>query len=329
MGAQPNGKPRVFITRKIPHEPLQRLQASCEVHVWEEDSPPPRSRLLDELALADGVLTMLTERIDREALDAAPRLRVISNYAVGYDNIDVEAASERGIPVGNTPGVLTETTADQAFMLLLAAARRLPESMQYIRDGRWTTWSPLQMLGQEVHGATLGIVGLGRIGYAVAQRAQGFGMRILYHGGSDPEYAERTGAQAVSLETLLRESDFISLHVPLNEQTRHMIGAAQFAQMKETAILVNTARGGVVDQAALLAALRQRTIAAAALDVTDPEPLPADHPLLALDNCIVVPHLGSATHSTRERMGRIAAENLLLGLRGEPLLHCVNPPGLP
>lgn len=321
----PNSKPRVFITRTIPEKPLKMIVAECEVIVWDAENPPPRPKLLDELALADGVVSMLTEKIDREALDAAPKLRVISNYAVGYDNVDVEAASERDIPVGNTPGVLTETTADQAFMLLLAAARRLPESMRYITDGQWQTWFPLQMLGQEVSGATLGIIGLGRIGFAMAQRAKGFGMKILYYGGSNTDYARHSGAKKVDLETLLAESDFISIHAPLNDNTRGMIGAEELQLMKESSILINTSRGGVIQTDALLHALKNNIIGSAALDVTDPEPLPSDHPLLELDNCIVVPHLGSATHQTRERMGLIAAENLLLGLRGERLSHCVNP----
>ncbi|MDQ7027842.1 MAG: D-glycerate dehydrogenase [Anaerolineae bacterium] len=321
----PDSKPRVFITRTIPEKALKMIAAACEVIVWDAETPPPRPKLLDELALADGVVSMLTEKIDREALDAAPKLRIISNYAVGYDNVDIEAASERDIPVGNTPGVLTETTADQAFMLLLAAARRLPESIKYVKEGQWQTWFPLQMLGQEVSGATLGIIGLGRIGYAMTKRAKGFGMKFLYHGGSTIEYVERSGAKKVDLETLLTQSDFISIHAPLNDDTRGMIGAEELKLMKNTAILINTARGGVIQTDALLHALKNNIIASAALDVTDPEPLPSDHPLLALDNCIVVPHLGSATHQTRERMGEIAAENLLLGLRGEHLTHCVNP----
>jgi lactate dehydrogenase-like 2-hydroxyacid dehydrogenase len=268
---------------------------------------------------------MLTERMDQAALDAAQKLRVISNFAVGYDNVDVAAATLRGIPVGNTPGVLTEATADQAFMLMLAGARRLVESVQYIRDGNWQTWYPLQLLGQDVHGATLGIIGLGRIGHAMAKRGRGFDMRILYHGGSNQEYAQDVGAQAVDLDTLLRESDFVSIHVPLNDSTRRLIGARELALMKASAVLVNTARGGIVDTAALVDALQRGVIACAALDVTDPEPIPPDHPLMKLPNCVIAPHLGSATWKTRERMGMLAAENLLAGLRGERLPYCVNP----
>lgn len=318
-------KPRVFITRMIPEKPLAMIRTACDVVVWEEEMPPPRHKLLDQLALADGVVSMLTERIDREALDAAPKLRVISNFAVGYDNVDVAAATERGIPVGNTPGVLTEATADQAFMLMLAGARRLVESVQYIRDGKWQTWYPLQLRGQDVYGATLGIIGLGRIGYAMGKRARGFNMRILYHGGSNQEFADDLHARAVDLDTLLCESDFVSIHVPLNDKTRRMIGARELSLMKPTAVLVNTARGGVIDTAALVDALQNNTIACAALDVTDPEPIAPDHPLMQLANCVIAPHLGSATWKTRELMGVLAAENLLAGLRGERLPHCVNP----
>lgn len=318
-------KPRVFISRNIPEKPLQMIQAECDVHVWDDELPPPRAKLLDQLALADGAVVMLTERIDQEVLDAAPKLRVLSNYAVGYDNIDVVAATEHGIPVGNTPGVLTETTADQAFALLMASARRLVEGVEYVRDGQWQTWYPLQLLGRDIHGATLGIIGLGRIGYAMAKRAQGFGMKILYHGGSTIEYAERSGAKQVDLDTLLKESDFISIHIPLNDNTRGLIGSRELGLMKETAILINTARGGIVDSDALVEALKNNSIAYAALDVTEPEPIAANHPLVTLDNCIVVPHLGSATWATRERMGVLAADNLLAGLRGEVLPHCINP----
>lgn len=317
-------KPRVFISRTIPDKPLNMLNGYCELRIWNKETPPPRPKFLDELAQADGVITMLTEKVDRAALDAAPKLKVISNYAVGYDNIDIKAASERQIPVGNTPGVLTETTADQAFTLLLAAARRLVEGVHYVRDGQWQTWNPIQLLGRDVHGATLGILGLGRIGYAVARRAQGFGMKILYFGGSNQAYAARVYAKSVDLRTLLSQSDFVSIHTPLTAETHHMIGKGEFKLMKKTAILVNTARGAIVDTDALVRALQVGEIGAAALDVTDPEPIPAEHPLVSMENCIVVPHLGSATWQTRERMGVLAVDNLLAGLRGERLPHCVN-----
>lgn len=318
-------KARVYISRMIPEKPLKMLEDFAEVHIWEGETPPPRAKLLDELALADGAIVMLTEKINQEALDAAPKLRVLSNYAVGYDNIDIDAATARGIPIGNTPGVLTETTADQAFALLLAAARRVVEGVDYVKAGQWQSWNPIQLLGYEVNGATLGIIGLGRIGYAMAKRAQGFGMRLLYHGGSNREYAAKVGATAVDLESLLRESDFISIHCPLNENTRGMIGAKEFAMMKASAILINTARGAIIQNDALLEALQTGKIAGAALDVTEPEPIAANHPLVLEPRCLVVPHLGSATWKTRERMGILAAENLIAGLKGEKLPHIVNP----
>lgn len=314
---------RIFISRMIPDAPLQRLREACEVHVWEGDTAPPPDVMQAEIQQADGLLCMLTEKISADLIAQAPNLKVIVNYAVGYDNIDIAAATERGIPVGNTPGVLTEATADQAFTLLLAAARRLQEAIDYVKNGEWKTWNPIQILGRELNGSTLGIIGLGRIGCAMARRAKGFGMKIVYHGGGS--CAEEVGAEKVDLETLLRESDFISLHTPLTDKTRGLFGAEQFAMMKPTSILVNTARGGVVQTDALIEALKTGEIGFAALDVTDPEPLPADHPLLDLPNCIVAPHLGSATHTTRTRMGEMAAEDLLRGLQGERLLRCVNP----
>ncbi|MCA9913639.1 MAG: D-glycerate dehydrogenase [Anaerolineae bacterium] len=316
-------RPRIYISRMIPERPLTLLREHCDVHIWQEDTPPPAEEISAQVQQADAFLSMLTEKVDRALIESAPSLKVICNYAVGYDNIDIAAATERGIPVGNTPGVLTEATADQAFTLLLAAARRLPEAIAYVQNGEWKTWNPIQLLGQELHGSTLGIIGLGRIGCAMARRAKGFGMRILYHGGGG--CAEEVGAEATSLENLLRESDFISLHTPLTDKTRGLFGAEQFAMMKRSAILVNTARGGIIQTDALLQALQTRQIAFAALDVTDPEPLPADHPLLDLPNCIVAPHLGSATHATRTRMGEMVADDLLRGLRGERLEHCVNP----
>lgn len=315
-------KPPVYVTRRIPDDGLSLLREHCEVRLWDGDLPPPRDVLLRAIAGTEGVLTMLTDRVDAAFFDAAPALKVVSNYAVGVDNIDVPEATRRGIPVGNTPGALTDTTADLAFALLLAAARRIVEGAQYVQSGAWKTWGPMTLLGQDVHGATLGIVGMGRIGQAVAQRARGFDMRVLYSGGHPGEQVE---AEPVSLDDLLRRSDFVSLHVPLTPQTRGLIGARELALMKPTAILINTARGPVVDVKALYAALKNGTIAVAALDVTDPEPVPLDDPLLALDNCLIIPHLGSASHTTRGKMARMAAENLLAGLRGERLPNCVNP----
>jgi glyoxylate reductase len=249
-------KPKVYVTRRIPDAGLQLLNDACDVRMWEGDTPPPRETLLAAVREAEGVLALLSESIDGELLDAAPNLKVVSNFAVGYDNIDIAAATARGIPVGNTPGVLTETTADLAFALLLSAARRLGESEQYVHEGKWKTWSPTLLLGQDVYGATLGLLGFGRIGQATARRGKGFGMRILYHGGSDQDAAREIGAEERSLDDLLKASDFISVHTPLNDNTYHLIDARALALMKPTAILVNTARGGIIDPAALYAALK-------------------------------------------------------------------------
>jgi glyoxylate reductase len=304
---------RCFVTRELPGPALERLAEVHDVEVWPERLPPPPAELRRHVAEAEGLLSMLTDRIDDALLDAAPRLRAIANYAVGYDNIDVEAAAGRGIAVGNTPDVLTDATADLAFALLLAAARRLPGAAASIPAGEWVTWEPAAFLGFDVHGATLGIVGRGRIGDAVAQRAAGFDMEVLVHSRSS----------GLSLEELLERSDFVSLHCPLTPDTHHLIDAAALARMKTTAILINTARGPIVDQAALTDALHAGTIAGAALDVTDPEPLPADDPLLGAPNVVVVPHIGSATHATRERMADMAVENLLAALDGRPMPHAV------
>jgi len=316
------GRPRVFVARRIPDEGLDAVRAVCDADVWPDDLPPPRAELLRRVRGCDGILTLLTDRVDDELLDmAGPGLKVVSNYAVGYDNVDVAACARRGIPVGNTPGVLTDTTADLAWALLMAAARRLPEGDRYVRAGEWKTWGPLLLLGPDVHGATLGIVGFGRIGQAVARRAQGFGMRILYHDVQPvpDEVAGPLGATFVPLETLLAESDFVSLHVNLTEETRHLINAVTLAAMKPTAVLVNTSRGPVIDGLALADALREGVIWAAALDVTDPEPIPMDDPLVGLDNCLIVPHIASASRATRGKMAAMAAANLIAGVRGEPL----------
>ncbi|HEY7735874.1 MAG TPA: D-glycerate dehydrogenase [Candidatus Limnocylindrales bacterium] len=321
-------RPRVFVARIIPDDGLRPVTESTDADIWQEDLPPPRDELLRRVAGCDGVLTLLTDGVDAEFLDAAgPQLKVVSNYAVGFDNVDVAECTRRGVPVGNTPGVLTETTADLAWALLMAAARRLPEGDRYVRDGRWRTWGPLLLLGPDVHGGTLGIVGFGRIGQAVAQRARGFGMTILYHDvGRAAEAVEaELGATFVPFEELLERSDFVSLHVNLTPETRGLIDAAALRRMKPTSILVNTSRGPVIDTDDLVAGLRAAEIAAAALDVTDPEPLPADHPLIAMDNCLVVPHIASASRATRGRMAAMAAANLLAGIRDERLPTPVNP----
>jgi lactate dehydrogenase-like 2-hydroxyacid dehydrogenase len=311
-------KPRVYVTRQVPAKGITMLRHECQVEVWAGELPVPRDILLQKVRDIDGLYSLLTDHVDQELLDTAPSLRVVSNMAVGYDNIDVAACTARGIPVGHTPGVLTDTTADFAFALLMTAARRIVEGVDYVRAG------PTLLMGPDVHGATLGIVGIGRIGQAVARRARGFEMRILYF---DPYVSDAgiAGATSVDLDTLLVESDFVTLHVPLTETTHHFISRKELDKMKPTVVLVNTSRGGVVDPEALYEALRDEKIAYAALDVTEPEPIPVDHPLLTLPNCIVVPHVASASVATRTKMATIAAENLLAGLQGQPLPHCVNP----
>lgn len=324
----PSGRPRVFVARIIPDDGLAPVLAACDARVWEDELPPPRDELLRAVEGCDGILTLLTDRVDDELLDrAGPGLKVVSNFAVGFDNIDVPACTRRGIPVGNTPGVLTDTTADLAWALLMAAARRVAEGDRFVRAGRWRTWGPMLLMGPDVHGGTLGIVGFGRIGQAVARRAMGFGMTTLYYDTRRADAAVETGfgATFVSLEELLARSDFVSLHVNLTDETRHLVNPERLRSMKPTAVLVNTSRGPVVDQRALFEALRDGVIGAAALDVTDPEPIATDDPLLTLDNCLVVPHIASASRATRGKMAAMAAANLLAGIRGERLPTPVNP----
>jgi glyoxylate reductase len=319
-------RPRVFVTRQLPGDALARLAEQVSLRVWEEPLPPSRKVLLDEAREVNGLITLLTDRIDEPLLTQAPGLRAVSNVAVGYDNIDVAACTARRIPVGNTPGVLTETTADFAFALLMGLARRVAEADTYVREGRWKTWEPGLLLGTDVYGATLGLVGLGAIGTAMARRARGFGMRLLYVNRQPrPELEAELGLTRVDKATLLAESDFVSLHVPLNAGTRHWLGRADFAAMKHGALLVNTARGPVVDQAALVEALASGHLGGAALDVTDPEPLPPDSPLLKLPNVLLAPHIASASHATRGRMASMAVDNLLAALEGRKPPHCVNP----
>ena len=313
---------RVFVTRPIPEVGLSAVREVAEVDVWPEELPPPREVLLERVRGVDGLLSLLSDRIDSEVLDAAGSgLKVIANYAVGYDNIDVAECRARGIAVGNTPGVLTETTADLAFALLMAVARRLPEGYDFVRDDRWQTWGPLLLLGPDIHGSTLGIVGFGRIGREMARRAQGFGMRTLYSSRTraTPAVETELGATFVELDELLAESDFVSLHTALTADTRGLIDARAIARMKEGAVLINTSRGAVVEQVALAEALRSGHLFGAGLDVTDPEPMRGDDPLLALPNCLVVPHVGSGSVRTRDRMAEKTAANLIAGLRGEPL----------
>jgi len=310
---------KVYLTRVIPESGMKRLKDYCDIEFWRDDAPVPREVLLEKVKGVDGILSMLSDPIDEDVMDAAgEQLRVISNYAVGYDNIDLDAAAARNIAVCNTPGVLTNATADLAFTLLMAASRRIIEGVDYVRDDKWITWGPKLLRGYDVWNSTLGIIGLGRIGAAMAVRARGFKMRVLYYnGGRRSEYETECGALMVeSLDQLLTESDFVSIHCPLNSDTKGLIDSSALRKMKNSAVLINTARGPVIDTDALYDALENNEIAYAALDVTDPEPLRANHPLLKLPNCIVIPHLGSATLSTRDKMAEIAAENLIAVLEG-------------
>jgi glyoxylate reductase len=320
-------KPKVFVTRILPDVGLDRIKAACDADIWIDPLPPSAEVLRQKLPGCDGLVSLLTDKIDGPVMDLAPRLKVISNFAVGFNNIDIPAATARGIAVGNTPGVLTDATADMAFCLLIGAARRLVEGHLYSKSGAWKTWEPLGHLGQDLAGRTLGVVGLGRIGYALARRCRlGWDMKVLYHDVFPSAKAEsELGAERVDFDTLLADSDFVSLHTDLNEQTRGMMGVAQFKTMKRTAILINTARGPLVDQKALAEALKSGTIFAAGLDVTDPEPPLPNEPLLKLPNCIIAPHIASATVRTRNAMAEICANNLVAGLTGQHLPAWVNP----
>ncbi|NLE07752.1 MAG: D-glycerate dehydrogenase [Dehalococcoidales bacterium] len=321
-------KPRVFVSRIISDVAIEKLSKEADVEIWPEELPPSYEILTEKVRNAEGLLSLLTDRIDAALMDAAPKLKVVSNLAVGYDNIRIPEATKRGIAVSNTPEVLTETTADLAFALLMAAARRVVEADKFTRAGKWKTWGPGLMLGQDIHHATLGIAGMGRIGREMAKRAAGFSMRILYYDEfRQPEAVEKQlGLEKVAtLDELLTESDFISLHVPLTEKTKHLIGREQFAKMKPTAVLVNSSRGPVVDQKALYEALKSNTIFAAGLDVTETEPISPDDPLLTLDNVIILPHIASGSYITREKMAVMAVDNIIAGLRGEKLPECVNP----
>lgn len=315
-------KPNVVVTRRVPRAGLERVQEACNMRLWDSDEPIPRETLLEWVQGIDGLYCLLTERIDDELLDAAgPSLKVVSTMSVGYDHVDVAACQKRNVAVGNTPGVLTDTTADFALTLMLAAARRLSEGIDAVRNGQWSTWKPEWLAGYDLHGSTVGIVGLGRIGSAVARRVRGFDCRILYY---DPypndSVAASVGAEYADMDTLLAESDFISIHTQLTPETHNLFNAETFRKMKPTAILVNTSRGGTVDHDALYDALKNGQIAAAGLDVTIPEPLPPDHKLLTLPNCVIAPHIASASYATRSKMAVLAAENLIAGVTGQPLV---------
>lgn len=311
---------RVFISRRVASEAIEMLHAVAEVKVWEEDRAIPRDVLLREVAGVDALLSLLTEKIDAELLDAAgDNLKVVANMAVGFDNFDVLAMSRRGVVGANTPGVLTETTADFAFALMMAAARYVPQGVEYVRAGKWKTWEPSLFVGQDIHHATVGIVGLGRIGLEFARRARGFDMQVLYYDVNrrEADFERQHGIEYREFEVLLAESDFVTIHVDLNDSTRKLFNAERFKRMRKTAYLINAARGPIVDTEALYEALRSGQIAGAALDVTDPEPLPADHPLLKLGNCLVSPHIASASVRTRTNMAKLAAENIVNVLQGK------------
>lgn len=317
---------QIAMTRKIPAVGLETLQPVGNVKVWPEQLPPSREKLFELAEGCDAVVSTLNDRIDPEFLDANPSLKVVSNFAVGYDNIDVDACTERGVAVCITPDVLTDTTADFAFALLMAVARRVSESHQSIPRGEWKTWEPLGYLGQDIHGSTLGIVGMGRIGTAMAKRAAGFDMKVIYSDQFRNERAEQElGVEHVDFDDLLSRSDFISVHVPLTPETKGLFGANEFKKMKDSAVLINTARGPVVDTDALVVALNNNTIWGAGLDVTDPEPLPAEHPLLKIDRAVVCPHIASASETTRSQMAKLAADNVKAVLQGTEPPRCLNP----
>jgi len=320
-------KPRIFVTRLIPEIGLEMVRQEADVEVWQDPLPPPYQTLVQKVKGMDALLCLLTDKIDENLMDAiGPQAKVISQMAVGFDNIDIPAATARGIPIGNTPGVLTDTTADFAWALLMAAARWVVQGDRFTRAGKWNTWGPIDFLGPDVTGATLGIIGFGRIGQGLAKRAQGFDMRILYFDRRrHPESEKKYNAQFVDLNTLLSESDFVSLHTDLSQETHHLIDDERLKTMKPSGILINTARGPIVDSMALYRALSSGTIACAALDVTDPEPIKPGHPLLTLDNILITPHIASASYKTRNKMATMAAENLIAGLKDERLPNCVNP----
>jgi glyoxylate reductase len=327
MKSASNTLPEVFITRLIPEAGLRLLRGTCTLNIWLDEIPPLREEILKHVDHVEGILSLLTDQIDGEIMDAAgPNLKVISNHAVGVDNIDLQAATIRKIPVGNTPGILTETTADFAFALMMTVARRIVEADTFVHQNHWRTWSPSLLLGQDIAGATLGIVGYGRIGQAMAKRAVGFGMQVIYFDPlAKPDEISSSLAQPVDLNTLVSLSDFISIHTPLTDATYHLFDEKLFSLMKPTAIIINTARGAVVDPEALYHALKEHRIARAAIDVTDPEPISPDSPLLRLDNLIITPHIASASTATRDKMAIMAAENLIAGLSGRRLPNCVNP----
>jgi glyoxylate reductase len=321
-------KPKVYVTRELPERGMKIIRERFDAEVWPEYGPPPKEEIIRKARNVDALVTLLSDKIDAEVFDAAPKLKIVAQMAVGFDNIDVAEATKRGIYVTNTPGVLTETTADFAWALLMAIARRVVEADRYVRSGQWkVSWHPSMLLGRDVYGATLGIVGAGRIGTAVARRAKGFNMKILYYDvvPMPPEIEKELGAKRVDLDTLLRESDFVSIHVPLMKETYHLINEEKLRLMKKTAYLINNSRGPVIDEKALYKALKEGWIAGAALDVFEQEPTPVDNPLLKLDNVVVAPHISSASYETRSRMAEMVAENLVAFFEGKTPPNLVNP----
>jgi glyoxylate reductase len=319
-------QPKVYITRRIPESGIKLLQESCDVEIWDSDDVVPRDVFLKAISDKDAVLCLLTDKVDAETMDVAKSVKIFANMAVGFDNIDVEECTKRGVMASNTPGVLTDTTADFAFTLLMSAARRIREGHEFIQAGKWETWGPLLLMGQDIHHATLGLIGLGRIGTEMARRGQGFSMRVIYNDVVRREDLEQElGLEYADFDTVLRESDFVSMHVPYMPATHHLISTEQLAMMKQSAVLINTARGPIVDPQALYTALKSGEIWAAGLDVTDPEPIPMDDPLLTLDNCLIAPHIASASFNTRSDMSELAANNILAALSGERPPTILNP----
>ncbi len=321
-------KPKVYVTRELLERGMKIIRERFDVEVWPEYGPPPKEEIIRKVRDVDALVTLLSDKIDAEVFEAAPKLKIVAQMAVGYDNIDVAEATKRGIYVTNTPGVLTETTADFAWALLLAVARRVVEADKYVRTGQWkVSWHPSMLLGRDVYGATLGIIGAGRIGRAVARRAKGFNMKIIYYDvvPMPPEDEKELGARLVDLDTLFREADFVSIHVPLTKETYHLVNEDKLKLMKKTAYLINNSRGPVVDEKALYKALKEGWIAGAALDVFEQEPTPMDNPLLKLDNVVVAPHISSASYETRSRMAEMVAENLVAFFEGRQPPNLVNP----
>jgi glyoxylate reductase len=319
-------KPKIYVTRELPERGLKVLKQHFDAEVWLEYAPPPKKVIIDKARNVDALATLLSDKMDAEVFDAAPKLKIVCQLAVGFDNIDVPEATKRGIYVTNTPEVLTDTTADFAWALVMALARRVVEADKYVRTGQWKVgWHPNMMTGRDVYGTTIGIVGAGRIGYAVAKRAKGFDMKILFYDVIPRPEIEKLGAKKVDLDTLLKESDFVTIHVPLMKETHHLVNEQRLRLMKKTAYLVNNSRGPVVDEKALFKALKEGWIAGAGLDVFEQEPTPFDNPLLKLDNVVVAPHISSASLETRSRMAEMVAENMVAFFQGKQPPNLINP----